>query len=294
MKKWFGITVIVVLILALLVSGCTQNQISQPAVQPTEQQTTAMATMSSDTIKVASTSLGNILVDSQGKSLYYFALDIPSSGTSVCSGSCAAIWPVFSTDTIAVSPPLVASDFSSFVRTDGTKQTTYRGWPLYYFQADSTPGDVYGENVTHNWFVVKPDETVMIAERSSLGFFLVDKMGNTLYYFAKDTPGASSCTGACTDKWPPFDPGVISAPSALNPVDFRTITRADGTRQTTFVGRPLYYFSNDAKPGDTNGEGFNNLWYVANITGTVPAVPTPTPPPITPVPTQSIVSYGGY
>ncbi len=60
------------------------------------------------------------------------------------------------------------------------------------------------------------------------------------------------------------------------------------------MGRPLYYYSNDVKPGDTNGEGFNNLWYVANITGTVPTVPSPTPTPITPVPTQSIVSYGGY
>ncbi|MGB8821142.1 MAG: hypothetical protein WCC68_08150, partial [Methanoregula sp.] len=60
---------------------------------------------------------------------------------------------------------------------------------------------------------------------------------------------------------------------------------------TTFMGRPLYYFANDTKPGDTNGEGFNNLWYVANITGTVPVAPTPVQTTV--VPTQSMMSYGG-
>ena len=74
-------------------------------------------------------------------------------------------------------------------------QTTYRGWPLYYFQGDTNLGDVNGENVNKNWFVVKPDETLMIAQRPTLGLFLVDKMGNTLYYFAKDTPGSSAVRG---------------------------------------------------------------------------------------------------
>ncbi len=210
-----------VLISILLVTGCTQNQASQSAAQSGSPPASQQATQSADTIKVASSSLGNILVDAQGKTLYYFALDVPASGASVCSGSCAGIWPVFYTGAITVSPPLMASDFSSFVRSDGMNQTTYRGWPLYYFQGDNNPGDISGENVTHNWFVVKPDETVMIAQRSSLGLFLVDKMGNTLYYFAKDTPGMSSCTGACTGKWPPFNAGTVSAPSGTKPGRFQ-------------------------------------------------------------------------
>ncbi|MGB7993038.1 hypothetical protein [Methanoregula sp.] len=285
MKDWFTIMVLLALTSLLLITGCTQNQ-TLPSI-------TQQATPVSDTIKVAPTSLGNILVDGQGKTLYYFADDIPASGASVCSGSCAVIWPVFYSNSITVSPPLLGSDFSSIVRADGMNQTTYRGWPLYYFQGDTNLGDVNGENVNKNWFVVKPDETLMIAQRPTLGLFLVDKMGNTLYYFAKDTPGSSVCTGSCPEKWPPFSAGFISVPSVLDPAGFSTLTRANGLNQTLFMGRPLYYFANDTKSGDTNGEGFNNLWYVANISGTVPNIPTLVS--TTAIPTQTTILYsGGY
>ena len=254
---------------ALFIAGCTQN--TSPG------QSAPQVTPGQDTIRVAQSSLGNILVDANGRTLYYFAADVPASGTSSCSGSCAGLWPVFSVSTVTVSPPLVASDFSSIVRADGTNQTTYRGWPLYYFEEDANKGDVYGENVGGNWFVVKPDETVMIAQRSGVGLYLTDRMGNTLYYFAKDTPGASACTGGCIAKWPPFSASTISAPSVLSPAAFSTVVRADGLNQTAYMGMPLYYFANDTKPGDMNGEGFNNVWYVADINGTIPVTPTPLP-----------------
>ena len=80
---------------------------------------------------------GTILVDSHGKTLYYFANDVPASGASSCNGQCAVVWPVFSSDTIKVSSPLDPADFGTITRTDGTKQTTYYGWPLYYYQADT-------------------------------------------------------------------------------------------------------------------------------------------------------------
>jgi predicted lipoprotein with Yx(FWY)xxD motif len=274
--------ILLVLIAALLVAGCTQNPASQ---QPAHQ-----AAQPTDTIGVSTSQLGNILVDGQGNTLYYFAADTPASGTSTCTGSCAGIWPIFYSDTITVSPPLMASDFSSIIRADGRSQTTYRGWPLYYFQGDTKAGDTSGENVNKDWFVVKPDETVMIAKSSSLGLFLTDRMGNTLYYFAKDTPGTSACTGACLAKWPAFNAGSVSAPSVLDPADFGSLTRTDGTNQTTFMGRPLYYFTNDTKPGDTNGQGFNNLWSVANITGTLPAAPSPASTTV--IPTASMTSNG--
>jgi predicted lipoprotein with Yx(FWY)xxD motif len=280
MNTRFTLLGFLVLATVLLIAGCAQTPASQQAVQ------------TSDSIRVAPSSLGNIIVDVQGKTLYYFAADIPASSASTCSGSCAGIWPVFYSDTIAVSPPLMASDFSSFVRADGTKQTTYRGWPLYYFQGDTGAGAVSGENVNKAWFVVKPDETVMIAEHDTLGPFLTDRMGNTLYYFAKDTPGMSACTGACIAKWPPFYASPVSAPSVLDPAAFSTVTRADGMNQTAFMGMPLYYYASDTKPGDTSGEGFNNLWYVANITGTIPEVPAAALP-TTVMPTQSTMSYGG-
>jgi hypothetical protein len=64
--------------------------------------------------------------------------------------------------------------------------------------------------------------------------------------------------------------------------------------QTAFMGRPLYYYSGDTAPGATSGQGFNNLWNVANITGRFPAFTTPTPTPTpTATPTVNYNSGGG-
>jgi len=290
MKKTTLLILCVAAISVLLIAGCTQTPVPQPTPTAT---TTVPATQAPDTVKTADTTLGRILVDADGMTLYYFANDIPASGASTCYGQCAVAWPIFSVDTVTVSSPLLASDFSSITRTDGTKQTTYRGWPLYYWQADTKPGDVNGENVQKVWFVVKPDETVMIANRGTAGMFLTDTFGKTLYYFTSDTSGTSACTNACLVKWPAFNTDTISAPSVLRPADFTKVTRADGVKQTAYMNRPLYYFADDTKPGDIKGQGFNNVWYVANISGRVPVVTTvPTTVPTT-VRTTSPASGGG-
>jgi predicted lipoprotein with Yx(FWY)xxD motif len=267
----------------LFVAGCTQT------VTPTPQPTAVPATQSADTVKTADTTLGKILVDSQGKTLYYFANDVAASGASNCNGQCAALWPPFSARSIMVSSPLNPADFGSITRSDGSAQTTYYGWPLYYYSGDKNPGDMNGENFLKVWFVIKPDESVLISHSTTLGSFLTDTSGTTLYYFTKDSSGQSSCTGTCIAKWPPFSADTVTAPSLLNTGDFSSVSRADGMKQTAFMGRALYYYSGDTKPGETNGEGFNNLWYVANVTGSVPAVTTTstTVPTVTPTPTQS-------
>ncbi len=212
MKNITLLILMLVVISTAIIAGCTQQlplpQTPQPTAVPV------------DTIMTTVSSLGTILVDNQGKTLYYFANDIPASGTSSCYGQCAIVWPIFSVDTITVSPPLVASDFSSITRTDGKKQTAYRGWPLYYYQADTQRGDVKGENVNRVWFVVKPDETVMISNKGNLGSFLTDRTGKTLYFFTKDTSGASTCTGTCLANWPAFSAEPVVAPSVLKPTDF--------------------------------------------------------------------------
>ena len=262
----------------LLVAGCTQTQVPQPTPQPTATPTTQPA----DTIKTADTALGKIIVDAQGKTLYYFANDIPASGASSCNGQCAVVWPIFSASTIVVSSPLDPADFGSITRADGSKQTTYYGWPLYYYQGDTKAGDTNGENVLKVWFVVKPDESILISHSATLGLYLTDTSGKTLYYFTKDTTGQSACTGTCIVTWPPFSADTVTAPSVLNAGAFSSVSRADGMKQTAFMGRPLYYYSADTKPGNVNGQGFNNLWYVANVSGSVPVVTTiPTTVPTT-------------
>ena len=271
----------------VFLAGCTQSQ--QPA-QPTPvvtSQTTA------DTIKVADSSLGRILTDTKGMTLYYFITDIPASGASTCYGKCETAWPIFTVDSVVVSSPIHAADFSTITRTDGTKQTTYQGWPLYYWQNDKKPGDVLGENVQNVWYVAKPDYTVMIAARPAPGAFLTDNKGRTLYYFTQDFSGSSTCTGTCLANWPAFGVDSVVAPSVLKGTDFSVVTRADGVKQTAFMGRPLYYFAADTKPGDIKGEGVNNIWYVANVSGITPVAPSlPTTVPTTTRTTSP--SGGGY
>ena len=86
---------LLLVISTLFIFGCTQ----QPQAQQTQQPT---AVKPADTIGTAGSSLGTILVDAQGKTLYYFGKDIPASSASSCSGQCAVIWPVFSVDTVTV------------------------------------------------------------------------------------------------------------------------------------------------------------------------------------------------
>jgi predicted lipoprotein with Yx(FWY)xxD motif len=237
-------------------------------------------------VKTTVSPLGTVLTDSRGMTLYFFADDIPGSGKSTCYGGCAKFWPVFSVDSPTVSPPLAASDFTTISRTDGSKQTSYKGWPLYYFSKDTNAGETKGENVQRNWSVAKPDYTVMYSEQPGLGTFLTDASGRTLYFFARENPGEVACTGACLANWPVFTSGPLVAPSLLKAADFSVTTRPDGSRQSLYKGRLLYYFIKDTKPGDMNGEGILNAWHVANITGYVQPVPAPavTTPPTT-VPT---------
>ena len=286
MRSLYMFTLVIIAIAAIAVAGCSQQQPAQAIPQPT----TGTA---ADTITLVSTPIGNVLADANGRTLYYFITDVPGSGASTCYGTCAAIWPVFFTDNVVVPSSLSAADFSSITRTDGTKETTFRGWPLYYYQSDSGPGNTKGEGVLNVWYVARPDYTVMVTDRPATGSYLTDGTGRTLYFFAKDSNGTSACTGACPAKWPPFAPASVVAPSLLKVSDFSTISRADGTPQTTYMGRPLYYFANDTNPGDMNGNGFNNLWYVANITGMVPAVMNPATT-LTTVTTAMQSAGGGY
>jgi predicted lipoprotein with Yx(FWY)xxD motif len=246
------------------------------------------ATASPDTVRIADTSLGKILADSSGRSLYYFTDDTAGSGASACSGQCAVVWPIFFADPVRVSAPLDPADFSTITRADGSKQTTYSGWPLYYFQQDVNPGDVKGEDVMKVWYVMKPDENILIARTKALGSYLTDGSGRTLYYFAREAPGSAACTGACLQRWPAFLAAGTSAPSVLNTADFSAAKRTDGITQTAYKGRMLYYFADDTAPGDAKGQGFNGVWYVANITGSVPPTPAPTTIPTT----RPTIDYG--
>lgn len=102
-------------------------------------------------------SLGNILIDSEGRSLYTFAGDTSTMGT--CQGECSKIWPPFrrTTDVRLTGPPRVEDrlEYSEVIK--GTSQITFDGHPLYYYAGDKMPGDVNGHMMNNEWFVVKID-----------------------------------------------------------------------------------------------------------------------------------------
>lgn len=105
---------------------------------------------------------------------------------------------------------------------------------------------------------------IKIQEKDGIGKYLTDTEGNTLYAFKKDSLGKSACAGPCIEKWPIYYRETVAAPSAIEAADFGTITREDGKKQTTFRGYPLYYWINDKTPGETTGQGVNNVWFVIN------------------------------
>ncbi|MFN3751635.1 MAG: hypothetical protein ACK4SR_09690 [Thiobacillus sp.] len=90
---------------------------------------------------------------------------------------------------------------------------------------------------------------------------LTNPAGMTLYTFDKDVAGAgkSVCNGDCAAKWPPLAAGPYDAGSG----DYSVITRDDGTKQWAYKGKPLYLWIKDQKPGDTTGDGVNNVWHTA-------------------------------
>jgi predicted lipoprotein with Yx(FWY)xxD motif len=103
-----------------------------------------------------------------------------------------------------------------------------------------------------------------------LGSFLTDGSGKTLYLFTADTSGSgkSTCNGACATAWPPLtSTDMPKADSGVTANKLATIKRDDGTTQVTYNGHPLYYYSGDAKAGDTKGQGFGAKWYVLSPAG---------------------------
>lgn len=107
--------------------------------------------------------------------------------------------------------------------------------------------------------------TVATAE-SDLGTILVDGEGRTLYLFTNDSPGTSACEGECLETWPIVE-NAAAAGEGVDEALLGTIERSDGTVQATYKDWPLYYFANDSAPGDVNGQGVNDVWWVIDPAG---------------------------
>jgi predicted lipoprotein with Yx(FWY)xxD motif len=121
--------------------------------------------------------------------------------------------------------------------------------------------------------------TVGVAS-TALGNVLVDTQGRTLYLFQKDSGTTSTCTGSCATFWPPlFAPGAPTGGTGANASLIGTTKRQDGKSQVTYNGHPVYLYTGDHKPGNTNGEGvvaFGAGWFALSPSGSQVSVSSTT------------------
>lgn len=255
-----------------------------PGVWPIVNINTETAPEPPSTVKLSEDgSFGKILTDGDGASLYFFSLD--TKDTSLCLDGCLNAWPVFYQESIVVDEGLETDDFDTIDRTDGTKQTTYKGWPLYYFAGDNATGDTNGDLVNDVWYIAKPDYSLMYVRAQLVGhdeinylgdytpgdgatFYITDIEGRTLYGFINDTKDTNNFTNPDFSNdavWPIAQITLDKIPSILDSNDFGTID-VFGKTQLTYKGWPLYYFGQDQARGDNKGISFPapGVWPIAN------------------------------
>ncbi len=154
------------LLTALAAAGCGGGGGSNASSGPPKTPSGRTAT-----VGVSNASLGSILVNSQGRTLYLFTRD--SGATSTCSGACAVNWPPLR----AAGKPTIgsgakASLVSTSTRSDGEGQLTYNGHPLYLFKGDKSPGDTNGQGLTAfggSWYALSSTGNQVSGQSSSSG-----------------------------------------------------------------------------------------------------------------------------
>lgn len=144
----------------------------------------------------------------------------------------------------------------------------------FFLSCSSDNGDDNGTPPPESKIAVK------LSTSATLGSYLVDKDGRTLYFFSTDAKGQSTCTGGCEALWPVFNVDNLTADklgTGLALADFGSITTASSKKQLTYKGWPLYYYAPVSAgdgyggggvntleaPGKTTGEGFGGIWFVA-------------------------------
>lgn len=278
MKKFLNsVTLHIAALSALYLAGCGNDDSGSSTMNT-----------SNEVLLSLDDNLGNILVDGDGYTLYFFAND--TEGISSCYEGCTNTWPVFYAEDLQTGTGLNDNDFDEITRADGLIQTTYKGWPLYYYAPGSngvveSAGSTGGEAFNNVWFVAKPDYSIMMANAQLVGEdgnnytneysvgegltqYFVDSQGRTLYTFINDANGYNSFTASDLSNngvWPVFYEDLQAIPSILSASDFGMI-EVYGEMQLTYRGWPLYYFGQDEDRGDNKGVSFPSagVWPVPN------------------------------
>ncbi|MCZ4245869.1 hypothetical protein [Pedobacter punctiformis] len=229
---------------------------------------------------------GTIITDKSGKTLYFFSSD--AAGIPTCTGGCETVWPLYYSADLSSDTRVNASEVGEVTRTDGRKQSTYWGYPLYYYQNDAAAGDVKGDGVGGIWFVAKPDYSLMLANAQLVGAngksytstyaegtgntnYFTDAQGRTLYAYGPDKSNKNTYTKPDLSNnsiWPVYEAELKELPSVITK-DQISVIDVFGKKQMTYKGWPLYYFGSDTKRGDNKGitvGGIGTVWPVLTPT----------------------------
>lgn len=226
------------------------------------------------TVATHRTSLGLVVSDGGGRTLYLFTRD--GRNVSHCGSTCTRTWKRL----LSSSAPRAGTGISQgHLGRTAAHQVTYYGHPLYYYAGDSAAGQTRGQGISSfggRWWVVDPHGragtgTTVTLHSTRLGPVLATTAGRTLYLFGRDTGTTSTCTGACASAWPPLiTTGRPHAGSGVMSSLLGTTRRGNGTLQVTYHGHPLYRYAGDSAAGDVNGQGayaYGGYWYAVDSSG---------------------------
>ncbi|HVQ17429.1 MAG TPA: hypothetical protein VMT27_00175 [Actinomycetes bacterium] len=161
-RSW-ALTVFAGVGLIVLLAGCTSSS-SDAAAKSTPVPGTA-----ADSIGVGTTSLGSVMVDAQGRTLYMLTSD--SRNQSNCSAACLTYWPpVPAPASGQPSSPQISAKVGETNTTTGLKMLTVGGWPVYTYVSDQAAGDVTGEGIATfggTWYAISPSGTPVKAPAST-------------------------------------------------------------------------------------------------------------------------------
>ncbi len=156
------------LTVGVIVAGCGSSS-SSSSTAANSSSSAGPAAATGVSVGKASDSNGTYLTGASGRALYLWVADKGSKST--CSGACASVWPPLVTKGSPVaSSGVTASDLGTTTRSDGSKQVTYKGHPLYYYAADSSAGKVTGQGSDSfgaKWWLVAPSGSAITGGSAS-------------------------------------------------------------------------------------------------------------------------------
>lgn len=161
MKLRIATGLAVAAVAALAVAGCTSPApapVEAPVetTMPTETETSAATGTEATTLMTAMSTLGEIVVDQAGMTVYQYDMDTQGAGVSTCTGVCATTWPAVTSASGGPAVEGVTGEVSTITGAQGETQVVLNGWPLYYYSGDTAAGDTNGQGFGGIWWVLTP------------------------------------------------------------------------------------------------------------------------------------------